>query len=108
MDKEVYSALLKVRYDALMRDADNAYEEGAVEEGSMLDKNASAINAENERRVIAAKAKETEFTVDQWESGLQNANDTFYVEGGITGSAALYMCEYWECVVVSAQSIKDC
>ena len=87
----------------LEEQAESAWKSEDYDRGEAIDSAVFEIGRENEKRIEKAQLKLADFSEEHKDSGMINANDTF----AHYGSDALYMCEFWECAVDSAQSMAD-
>ena len=106
--------ILKQKAQRLHDDAELAWHDGNEAEAERIDAIAWELEAENERRLIAAKARLESFDQEAQASGLLNAEDTSMSWSGDAptfgeiGRRAAQMCEFWELAADSAQCIVDC
>ena len=82
----------------------NSSSEETFEQSDILFKKIYKLENENQTRTHKAKSRQSDYTADQWDSGLVNANDTFANHPRV--SKILSDCEFWECVAESAEVIK--
>jgi hypothetical protein len=105
--------IINQKIKRLEDDADLAWHDGDEAEGARLDALVRELDAENERRLEAAKARLESFDQEAKDSGLLNASETSVkpLGGpptfGSLGDRALQMCEFWELAAESAQAIVD-
>ena len=89
-----------------LADADRLGFEAMMDALDFFDNLAAELAADNAKRVDAAMAEQSEFTDEQWESGLNNAHETFY-DAGYRNVDPTRFAEFWEITVAGAEAVRD-
>ncbi|GAB0154444.1 hypothetical protein [Marinobacterium sp. BA1] len=108
-----FDELLLVRADALENIAHTSFSQDDLERGDSLMEQVTALWAENESRMMAAKEGLAAVPEECQDSGLENAGQTFKDRGWNKRIAEqslgemVRFCEYWELAHDTALSAAD-